>query len=550
MIAATDLLLQLVLSAQNARPEVHKSILLILLECGREDVAQTLLKDGSFESPLHVLLVTAIKCHATPPFIANMLRLDIDLNRIVTDTYDYLDRRITPLLAAISRENLPLVSLLLEKGADVNIPATRGLQSTPIQQAAEVGSIALVRLLLDHGADAKARPAVRRGVTSIQAAAIGSFIGIVELFIEPGEDYRAPGAKIDGRTALEGAAEHGRFAMIVYLTDLGLYDTKQYESAIRFAEDNGHRAIVQVLENDLMKAKSLCGKNRDMDSHIEADVAMNSEHLHELIMSLISVEAANTDASEVIDKPDDDKIDDNDGDDGMFCSFSTTGGRVVDLDDLMWNENRAYGSINTSHMSSLPHAGLANMTSALDAHQESDHSIVNSSMADLSSHLSNFDSASNNFEIQPLFEETYPGMNTSKLPHATGLTPVNSTPPGMGIYLDKFEGRPISIEDSETHTTVANLDPTWHQRAPELIATTLSTAPQSLAQDSAVGLQSGKQFKCTVPGCSFSADRNDTFARHIVTHQSAQAKRKHKCQRCGSAYSRGDTLKAHLKRCA
>lgn len=539
-----DLLLQILRPAQNAHPRVHISVLSTLIECKREDVARSLLEDGSFESPLHVLLLIAIESHTTLPFIGKMLDSDIDLNRIARDTSGLYNRGKTPLLVAIDREDLNLVSLLLQKGADVNLPAIRGLRRTPIQQAAEVGSMGLVRLLLGMRADVNAPPAVRGGVTSIEAAAIGGLAGIVELLIKHGGDFRAPGAKVDGRTALEGAAEHGRFDMIVYLTDLGLYDIKQYESAIRFAEGNGHRAIVQVLENDLMKARSLCEKRRATDGDLDADVATISERLLELIMSRISKDA-NTDASEALGVRDDYDVDD-DGD-NMHPSFPIRGARVVDLDDVLCDEDQACESVKTSGMDPLLHASIANEASASVAHHEKDQTI-NSSMADLSLHLGN-NNASNDFVIQPLFSQAYVGMDMFTLPQATDTTPVNFSLPGKGNYLDETEEHPSRVENHGSQLTIANLDPIDHQRQSVLTGTTQGILPQSPAQAQAVGLHTGKQFKCIVPDCSFSADRLDTFTRHRITHQPVQMKRKHKCQRCGSTYSRRDTLRAHLKRC-
>ena len=547
-IAATDcpeLLQQFVRPAPIARPGVARSMLSNLIECEREDVAQTLLEDGSFESPLHVLILTAIVSHATLPFITKMLELDMDVNRIVK-TSDYRCRRDTALLAAVRREDLDIVSLLLKRGADVNLPAIRGLRRTPIQQAAEIGSIAMVQLLLDMCADVHAPSAVRGGVTSIQAAAIGGFIGIVELLIKHGEDFRAPGAMVDGRTALEGAAEHGRFDMIVYLTDLDLYDIEQYESAIRFAECNGHRAIVELLENDLTKARLLCGKKRATDGDLDADGATNSEHLLELIMSRISKDAANTDASETLGIRDDYDVDDDSV--NTLPSFPVRGARVVDLDGVLCDEDQACESVKTSHMDPLRPTSISNDACAFGAHHKSDQATISSSMADLSLHLDN-NNASTAFGIQPLFSQAYVGMDIFTLPQATGITPVNLRLPGMGDYLDKTEGHPSTVETHESQLTIANLDPTAHQRAPVLTGTAQVTLPLSLAQEQVVGLHPGKHFKCPVPDCSFSADRNDTFARHMVTHQPVQMKRKHKCQRCGSAYSRRDTLRAHLKHC-
>ncbi len=56
---------------------------------------------------------------------------------------------------AASGTEAPLVSLLLEKGADVNAASPNG--STPLMMAAQYGSEDSVKLLLAAGADPKRR---------------------------------------------------------------------------------------------------------------------------------------------------------------------------------------------------------------------------------------------------------------------------------------------------------------------------------------------------------------------------------------------------------
>lgn len=160
----------------------------------------------------------------------------------------------TPLLAAISTEQLRTVRLIVEYGANVNLPATKRIKRTPLQKAAEIGSYAIVRLLLNEGADVNGLPAVRSGATAFQLAARGGYIGIAELLLEHDADPAAPGAIVDGRTAIEGAAQHGRFDTVAFLLKLGFQRAPEVENAKRHARDNGHNAIVDLLEDAIIRA--------------------------------------------------------------------------------------------------------------------------------------------------------------------------------------------------------------------------------------------------------------------------------------------------------
>lgn len=162
----------------------------------------------------------------------------------------------TALLVAIGTKQLEMVQLLLDRGANVNLPATLGIKGTPLQKAAELGSCLIIQLLLDHDADVSAPPSERGGGTALQLAAVGGYIGVVQLLIGHGADIIAPTSKVYGRTAIEGAAEHDRFDMVTFLVGLEHPEPSECESAMRLAADNGHGAIVEMLESTLADAKT------------------------------------------------------------------------------------------------------------------------------------------------------------------------------------------------------------------------------------------------------------------------------------------------------
>lgn len=60
-------------------------------------------------------------------------------------------QKVTPLHSAAAGQNLTIVRMLLEAGADVNAVQEGGF--TPLMGAAQNGNVEMVRLLLEHGAD-------------------------------------------------------------------------------------------------------------------------------------------------------------------------------------------------------------------------------------------------------------------------------------------------------------------------------------------------------------------------------------------------------------
>ncbi|KAK5677545.1 hypothetical protein LTS10_010117 [Elasticomyces elasticus] len=153
----------------------------------------------------------------------------------------------TALLLAVGTCEPAMVLLLLQHGANVNLPARGGLRRTPLQKAAEAGTWLVVKVLLDHGADVNAPPAERDGGTAIQLAAKGGYIGIVEVLLDAGADIQAAGSKVHGRTALEGAAEHGRYDMVKFLTLRTSFSDAQFAKAVGYARTKSHNAVTDLL---------------------------------------------------------------------------------------------------------------------------------------------------------------------------------------------------------------------------------------------------------------------------------------------------------------
>ena len=146
------------------------------------------------------------------------------------------------------------IRLLLKAGAHPDIPPIGEDQSSALQAAAMSGSEQIIDILLQAGADVNVPPSPYGGVTALQAAAIQGYLRIARLLIEAGADVNAAAAEEEGRTALAGAAEHGRVDMLQYLLNNGASidgapGRAQYESAMHYAAKNGHLSACNLLSS-------------------------------------------------------------------------------------------------------------------------------------------------------------------------------------------------------------------------------------------------------------------------------------------------------------
>lgn len=139
----------------------------------------------------------------------------LDRNPARKDTFS--PDGFTPLGLSAYFGHLDIVALLLDRGADPNIPAKNEYQVTPLHSACSIREYAISKLLIEHGADVNARQ--MRGVTALHSAAhIGDF-AIVELLLENGADANA---KMDtGQTPLMMAKEKGNRKVVSLIKNFG-----------------------------------------------------------------------------------------------------------------------------------------------------------------------------------------------------------------------------------------------------------------------------------------------------------------------------------------
>ena len=114
------------------------------------------------------------------------------------------DDKETPLFLAIAEDNILIAELLLEAGADANIPGGRGSNS-PLHIAAANENEHLVKSLLAHGAKIDERN--EDGETALIIAAIKGNNYIVGTLLDNGANFTY--ADQDEHTALYYAAEGG-----------------------------------------------------------------------------------------------------------------------------------------------------------------------------------------------------------------------------------------------------------------------------------------------------------------------------------------------------
>lgn len=157
----------------------------------------------------------------------------------------------TPLVLAIKTRNMTMVGLLLDYGADPNMPARRGVKRTPLQAACETGSCKMVELLLQRGANVNIAAAERHGGTALQMAAKTGSLRIVKLLLDNGADPHMAKSKVGGRTAFEAAAENGCLDILCLLwnavSPFG-FGEKECQSAKNFAKRKGHRGCVDFID--------------------------------------------------------------------------------------------------------------------------------------------------------------------------------------------------------------------------------------------------------------------------------------------------------------
>ncbi|CAB4244039.1 Periplasmic substrate binding protein [Methylacidimicrobium sp. AP8] len=152
----------------------------------------------------------------------------------------------TPLLFAVSKGNPETVRLLLERGARATVTAKDGW--TPLALAASGSDPELVRILLDHGApiNGKSGPG---GYTPLMFAAASGSEAVTRLLLARGADPNA--ANPAGVTALMLAVSRNRPPIVELLLHAGARPdqrNREGKTALALAQERGYQTLASLLE--------------------------------------------------------------------------------------------------------------------------------------------------------------------------------------------------------------------------------------------------------------------------------------------------------------
>lgn len=122
---------------------------------------------------------------------------------------------------------------------------------TPMMFAAFNGHRQVVSFLLTEGAEPDSKDA--NGRTALMYAASGPYAETVELLLDSGAEIDVQGT-LEGFTALMTAAAEGQVEVAQLLLERGAdpaIEDVDGDTALSFAKQNGHSAVVELLENNV-----------------------------------------------------------------------------------------------------------------------------------------------------------------------------------------------------------------------------------------------------------------------------------------------------------
>ena len=185
------------------------------------------------------LLVVAIR-DGTAWIVVEMLKWDCDILHVQDGLY-----------SACEGGKLEIVTLLLDRGADVNITFDGGHYGTALGAAAYGGELEIVTLLLDRGADVNITFNGGYFGTALGAAVFNGGLEIVTLLLDRGADVNITFNGGYFGTALGAAVFNGKLEIVKLLLDRGadvnITFGGGFGTALGAAAFNNHLDIVTLL---------------------------------------------------------------------------------------------------------------------------------------------------------------------------------------------------------------------------------------------------------------------------------------------------------------
>ncbi len=153
----------------------------------------------------------------------------------------------TPLLIAISENNLEKVKQLIQQGANVNLAQLKGLQGTPLMYASSVGNVEICNILIEN--DAKINAVDKNNDHALNWATFSGKIPVMKLLIKKDADLFL---KSKHGTAVDVAFRlwhHDLVANVFRTTKMARLLTKKEQ-----------KLVTAILENDLKTTEKLLKK--------------------------------------------------------------------------------------------------------------------------------------------------------------------------------------------------------------------------------------------------------------------------------------------------
>jgi ankyrin repeat protein len=234
-------------------------------------------KEFSFVPGYHPLLHIACGLDIIP-WVEALLSKRTWMSRFRNCVNEKSKSGVTALWHAAHVEDIALVQLLLDRGADIKAENNNG--TTALHIAAEKENRAVAQLLLDRGADVDAKR--RSGETALHIAAKYGSKTVAQLLLDRGTDFNAKTRSRE--TALHAAAKYGSEIVAQLLLDRGAdVDVKNEsrETALHVAAEQGSETVVQQLLN---KGADIEAKNYQEKTSLHIAVGKKNTAVVQLLL--------------------------------------------------------------------------------------------------------------------------------------------------------------------------------------------------------------------------------------------------------------------------